>query len=249
MTFLSGFPADYTVNGLHEITPAGLSEYIQNYTNWDLVGVRMNGKLPYSVWDVIRYAFQVSAEPIENTHKIAHKNQCESISVMRCHVERCRDEKSAESSFRFGHSGRRVSRMRAGIGARVPCAIHVHQHGGILHGQPAVGRQSVTVRHHTDILQFVHRRDEFIPKISEHHVHDVRVFGASRKCVCLHIFRNYKTNHHSIAFRFYGDFQPTSVVRIVHLQACSVRVTCGGGSKNCVNVTSRFSDYQLIYLS
>lgn len=60
MTFLSGFPADYSANGLHEITPAGLSEYIQNYTNWDLVGVRMSGKLPYSVWDVIRYAFQVS---------------------------------------------------------------------------------------------------------------------------------------------------------------------------------------------
>lgn len=60
VTFLSGFPADYSVSGLHEITPAGLSEYIQNYTNWDLVGVRMSGKMPYTIWDVIRYAFQVS---------------------------------------------------------------------------------------------------------------------------------------------------------------------------------------------
>lgn len=58
VTFLSGFPAD-SYNGLHEVTPAGLSEYIQNYTNWDLVGVRMEGKLPYSVWDVIRFAFEV----------------------------------------------------------------------------------------------------------------------------------------------------------------------------------------------
>lgn len=60
ITFLSGFPSDFSVNGLQEVTPAGLSEYIQNYTNWDLVGTRMEGKLPYSVWDVIRYAFQVS---------------------------------------------------------------------------------------------------------------------------------------------------------------------------------------------
>lgn len=58
VTFLSGFPAD-SFNGIHEVTPAGLSEYIQNYTNWDLVGVRMEGKLPYSVWDVIRFAFEV----------------------------------------------------------------------------------------------------------------------------------------------------------------------------------------------
>lgn len=59
VTFLSGFPADYSDSGLHEITPAGLSEYIQNYTNWDLVGLRMDGKLPYSVWDVMRFAFEV----------------------------------------------------------------------------------------------------------------------------------------------------------------------------------------------
>lgn len=59
ITFLSGFPADYSYNGIYEVTPSGLSEYIQNYTNWDLVGVRMEGKLPYSVWDVIRFAFEV----------------------------------------------------------------------------------------------------------------------------------------------------------------------------------------------
>lgn len=59
ITLLSAFPADYSDSGLHEITPAGLSEYIQNYTNWDLVGVRMSGKLPYSVWDVMRFAFEV----------------------------------------------------------------------------------------------------------------------------------------------------------------------------------------------
>lgn len=59
VTFLSGFPSDFSVNGLQEVTPAGLSEYIQNYTNWDLVGTRMEGKLPYTMWDIIRYSFQV----------------------------------------------------------------------------------------------------------------------------------------------------------------------------------------------
>lgn len=59
MTFLSGFPADFAHNGLHEITPAGLVDYIHNYTNWDLVGARMRGDLPISLWDVIRYGFEV----------------------------------------------------------------------------------------------------------------------------------------------------------------------------------------------
>lgn len=57
VTFLSGFPAE-SDNGIHEITPAGLAEYIQVYTNWDLVGIRMEGRLPYSVWDVLRYAYE-----------------------------------------------------------------------------------------------------------------------------------------------------------------------------------------------
>lgn len=48
------------MNGLYEITPAGLVEYIQNYTNWDLLGSRMSGEMPISVWDGFRYAFEVS---------------------------------------------------------------------------------------------------------------------------------------------------------------------------------------------
>lgn len=59
MTFLSGFPADFSHDGLQEITPAGLVDYIQNYTNWDLVGARMRGDLPISLWDVMRYGFEV----------------------------------------------------------------------------------------------------------------------------------------------------------------------------------------------
>lgn len=61
VTFLNGFLADFTLDGLHEITPAGLVNYIQNYTqNWDLVGARMRGDLPISLWDAIRYPLEVS---------------------------------------------------------------------------------------------------------------------------------------------------------------------------------------------
>lgn len=60
ITLLSGFRADFAFDGLFEITPTGLVDYIQNYTkNWDLVGARMRGDLPISVWDIMRYPVEV----------------------------------------------------------------------------------------------------------------------------------------------------------------------------------------------
>ncbi|XP_039501343.2 UDP-glucosyltransferase 2 [Drosophila santomea] len=58
ITFLSGFPADFNIEGLHEVAPAGLVEYIHNYTNWDLLGSRMAGEMPIKPWDGLRYAFE-----------------------------------------------------------------------------------------------------------------------------------------------------------------------------------------------
>ncbi|KAH8272628.1 hypothetical protein KR018_010603, partial [Drosophila ironensis] len=58
ITFLSGFPADFHIEGLYEVTPTGLVEYIQNYTNWDLLGSRMAGEMPIKPWDGLRYAFE-----------------------------------------------------------------------------------------------------------------------------------------------------------------------------------------------
>ncbi|XP_034103166.1 UDP-glucosyltransferase 2 [Drosophila albomicans] len=58
ITFLSGFPADFHMEGLHEVSPMKLVEYIQNYTNWDLLGARMNGEMPIKPWDGLRYAFE-----------------------------------------------------------------------------------------------------------------------------------------------------------------------------------------------
>lgn len=59
VTFLSGFIADTNEIGLQEVTPSGLVNYIQNFTNWDLVGARMRGDLPVSAWDVMRYPIEV----------------------------------------------------------------------------------------------------------------------------------------------------------------------------------------------
>lgn len=59
VTFLNGFPADSPIAGLQEITPSGLVEYIQNYTNWDLLGARMRGDMPIGFWDVVRYPYEV----------------------------------------------------------------------------------------------------------------------------------------------------------------------------------------------
>ncbi|XP_055920237.1 UDP-glucosyltransferase 2 isoform X2 [Eupeodes corollae] len=76
ITFLSGFPADFSINGLHEITPSGLVEYIHNYTNWDLLGARMSGEMPISIWDGIRYAFQSCDAMLEDaeTKELMNRN-------------------------------------------------------------------------------------------------------------------------------------------------------------------------------
>ncbi|XP_030384691.1 UDP-glucuronosyltransferase 2C1 [Scaptodrosophila lebanonensis] len=58
ITFLNAFPPDFHLEGLHEVTPAGLVEYVQNYTNWDLLGSRMAGEMPIKPWDGLRYAFE-----------------------------------------------------------------------------------------------------------------------------------------------------------------------------------------------
>ncbi|XP_073816630.1 UDP-glycosyltransferase UGT5-like [Musca autumnalis] len=55
VTFLSGFKADFHIDGLKEITPLHLVHYIQNYTDWDLVGARFAHKTPVSVWQALRY--------------------------------------------------------------------------------------------------------------------------------------------------------------------------------------------------
>ncbi|XP_062715307.1 UDP-glucosyltransferase 2 isoform X2 [Aedes albopictus] len=66
ITFLSGFPADFSFNGLQEVTPSGLVEFIRNYTNWDLLGARMRGDLPLSLWDVFRYSWQACDATLED---------------------------------------------------------------------------------------------------------------------------------------------------------------------------------------
>ncbi|KAJ6636074.1 Nischarin, partial [Pseudolycoriella hygida] len=75
VTFLNGFIADIHEIGLHEVTPTGLIDYIQNFTNWDLVGARMRGDLPVSVWDVLRYPFEACNAMFEDAETKELLNQ------------------------------------------------------------------------------------------------------------------------------------------------------------------------------
>uniref|UniRef100_A0A1I8NYU4 UDP-glucuronosyltransferase n=1 Tax=Stomoxys calcitrans TaxID=35570 RepID=A0A1I8NYU4_STOCA len=82
ITFLNGFPSDFHIDGLHEVTPSGLVEYIQNYTNWDLVGARMLGEMPISLWDGIRYAFQSCDAMLEDAETQALMNRNFDLAIL-----------------------------------------------------------------------------------------------------------------------------------------------------------------------
>jgi hypothetical protein len=60
VTFLNAFPPDTEVQGLEEITPLNFVFYVRNYTDWDLLGVRMSGSEAVPPADVLRYAYYVS---------------------------------------------------------------------------------------------------------------------------------------------------------------------------------------------
>ncbi|KDR21702.1 2-hydroxyacylsphingosine 1-beta-galactosyltransferase isoform X2 [Zootermopsis nevadensis] len=57
VTFLNAFPPDAEEAGLEEITPLNFVFYVRNYTNWDLLGVRMSGREAVPPADVLRYAY------------------------------------------------------------------------------------------------------------------------------------------------------------------------------------------------
>ncbi|XP_061395075.1 UDP-glucuronosyltransferase 2A1-like [Musca vetustissima] len=66
VTFLSGFKADFHIDGLKEITPMHLVHYIQNYTDWDLVGARYAHKRPVPVWQALRYPAEACNSLLES---------------------------------------------------------------------------------------------------------------------------------------------------------------------------------------
>lgn len=59
VTFLNGYPADFHIPGLEEITPTRVVFYIKNFTNWDLMGIRMRGEEPVPPFEAVRYAYEV----------------------------------------------------------------------------------------------------------------------------------------------------------------------------------------------
>jgi hypothetical protein len=60
VTFINAFPQDSELAGLEEVTPMNLVLYVRNYTDWDLLGVRMSGHEAVPPIDVLRYAYYVS---------------------------------------------------------------------------------------------------------------------------------------------------------------------------------------------
>ncbi|XP_052842639.1 UDP-glucuronosyltransferase 2C1 isoform X1 [Drosophila gunungcola] len=82
ITFLSGFPADFNIEGLHEVTPTGLVEYIHNYTNWDLLGARMAGEMPIKPWDGLRYAFESCDAMLGDTETKELANRSFDLAVL-----------------------------------------------------------------------------------------------------------------------------------------------------------------------
>ncbi|KAM7360680.1 UDP-glucuronosyltransferase 2C1-like [Cochliomyia hominivorax] len=55
ITFVNGFKQDFHMKGLKEVTPNRLVNYINNFTDWDLVGTRLANKAPIPIWQALRY--------------------------------------------------------------------------------------------------------------------------------------------------------------------------------------------------
>ena len=60
ITFVNGFRPEFHLNGLREMTPTSLVNYIENFTDWDLVGARLENKNPVSIWQALQYPAEVS---------------------------------------------------------------------------------------------------------------------------------------------------------------------------------------------
>lgn len=59
VTFLNAFPSDFYLEGLEEVTPTSYVVYINNFTNWDLVGARIKGEEPVPLLDMIKFGYEV----------------------------------------------------------------------------------------------------------------------------------------------------------------------------------------------
>lgn len=119
--------------------------------------------------------------------------------VMRCHAQRCWNQKSIESSLWFGHIGWCISGMCSQFSACISCTIHADQYGWPIHGEPIIGRQSSAVFHHTNFLQLIHRWHEPVSKILKYFLYGVCLLCASGKCIfggyfLLSVFRWRKLN-------------------------------------------------------
>jgi hypothetical protein len=66
VTFLHGFPSDNPVDGLHEITPLRLVNYLKNLSNWDLIGGRREHLHTLDFWKILEFEIEVIS--LESAH-------------------------------------------------------------------------------------------------------------------------------------------------------------------------------------
>lgn len=58
ITIVSGFKG-MSPKGIQDISPKKVVDYIEKYSNRDLLGARMKGQMPIPILDVLRYPLEV----------------------------------------------------------------------------------------------------------------------------------------------------------------------------------------------
>lgn len=65
---MSGFQSDAIQDGLEEMAPGPLVNYIQEYMNLDLIGARYEGKPPLTAWHALQYPTEVKEHLVQTSY-------------------------------------------------------------------------------------------------------------------------------------------------------------------------------------
>lgn len=88
ITLLSGFESDLYIEGLQEVAPTKLVDYIRNYTDWDLVGARYAGKSPLTLWKALEYPAEVKIQ-CKYSNQITAKNSIRFQQQTNTKIKKC----------------------------------------------------------------------------------------------------------------------------------------------------------------
>ncbi|XP_069679592.1 UDP-glucosyltransferase 2 [Periplaneta americana] len=84
VTFLHAFPPETETPGLEELTPLKLVFYVRNYTNWDLLGARMEGREPVPLSDIMRYGYYSCEAMMSDpeTQRLLHSGRSFDLAIL-----------------------------------------------------------------------------------------------------------------------------------------------------------------------